>query len=272
MPAAAALPPLVNLRDVGGHPARGGGLVRTGLLYRSTELSGLDDSALDALARMGIRTVYDLRTRGERELHADRLPAGTRAVALDVLADAPEEASPRHVMSLMDDLAKINAFLADGGGVRYFKARYRELVELDSARHAYGLLFLDLARDGSCPGIVHCTTGKDRTGWAVAALLLLLGVPEEHVMHEYLRSNAVLEAAFAPALEAFRARGGDPELLRPMVGVRASYLETSLDVMRQRFGTVEAYFAAGLGVDEAVQDRLREAFVGPAPRPPRARA
>ncbi|OGO55234.1 MAG: hypothetical protein A2V85_09685 [Chloroflexi bacterium RBG_16_72_14] len=259
-PAPSAGPPLANLRDVGGRPVRGGGRVRPGLLYRSTDLSRVDADALAMLAGLGIRTVYDLRTSPEREAHPDRLPDGARLVVADVLAGAPPEGSPFHLQSRMRDVAAISAVLADGGAERFFEERYREFVELDSACEGYGRMFRDLALAASRPGLVHCATGKDRTGWAVAALLLLLGVPEDAILAEYLESN-VMEAVFAAELDAFRARGGDPEALRPLVGVREAYLETSIATMRRRYGDVDAYFAAGLGVGEPARASLREAFI-----------
>ncbi len=264
MPAPRAMPPLANLRDIGGHPVHEVGRVRTGLLFRSTDLAGLDADGVEHVRRLGVRTVYDLRTREEREAHPDRLPDGARSVVADVLAGAPPEGSPFHMMTMMRDAAAVSAVLANGGAVRFFEERYREFVELDSAREGYGLMFRDLAVDGSRPGLVHCTTGKDRTGWAVAALLLLLGVPEDLVMAEYLASNAVMEDVFAAELEAFRARGGDPELLRPLIGVREAYLETALATMRRRFGDVESYFEIGLGIDAATRLALHEAFIEPA--------
>jgi protein-tyrosine phosphatase len=51
-----------NLRDLGGWPTKDGGRVRWGVLYRSTELDKLQGADMDAFAKLGIRTVYDLRT------------------------------------------------------------------------------------------------------------------------------------------------------------------------------------------------------------------
>lgn len=258
------LPPLANLRDVGGHVVRGGGRVRNGLLYRSTDLSTLDAAGLAAIRGLGIRTVYDLRTQDERTAHPDLLPEGARFVVADVLAGAPPEGQPFHLQSSMGDVAAVTAVLANGGAERFFEERYREFVELDSAREGYGRVYRDVARDAHRPALVHCATGKDRTGWAVAALLLFLGVPEDAVRDEYLASNAVMEALFERHLDAFRNQGGDPELLRPLVGVRDSYLDTALAEMRRRFGDVVGYFGAGLGVDATTGDALRRAFVEPA--------
>jgi protein-tyrosine phosphatase len=259
----AGSPPLANLRDVGGHPVADGGRVRTGLLYRSVDLGGLGRDGLVAVGRLGIRTVYDLRTADERAARPDRLPDGSRVLVADVLADAAAADRPFHLISMMQDVPTVTAALVDGGAVRYFEARYREFVHLASARRGYGAVFRDLAAAGSRPGLVHCTTGKDRTGWAVAALLLLLRVPEASVLDDYLASNAATEALFARELEAFRDRGGDPELLRPLTGVRASYLEAALAEVRKRFGDVDAYFGDGLGVDAAARRALRKAFLDP---------
>ena len=77
-----------NLRDIGGWPTRTGGRVRRGLLFRSTELDKLQGDDLDAFAKLGVRSVYDLRTAAERTAQPDRVPAGTRVIVVDVLADA----------------------------------------------------------------------------------------------------------------------------------------------------------------------------------------
>jgi protein-tyrosine phosphatase len=39
------------------------------------------------------------------------------------------------------------------------------------------------------------------------------------------------------------------------------YLETAFTEMRGQFGTMEDYFAKGLGIDRAGQQTLRERFV-----------
>lgn len=51
------------------------------------------------------------------------------------------------------------------------------------------------------PVLVHCRSGKDRTGVVVGAALLALGVPTEVVVEEYLLSTGKLQSeAFAQAM------------------------------------------------------------------------
>lgn len=255
--------PIANLRDVGGHDVRGGGRVLRGIVYRSAAIGG--GEAVDALLTgFGVRTVVDLRTREERESHPDRLPEGIDLVVADVLEGAAPEGSPSEIRAVLEDPAAAARILGDGRAEHYFIAKYREFVTLDSARTAYGRLFAGLAAEFRRPVLIHCGTGKDRTGWAAAALLLLLDVPYDAVVADYLRSAAEIRPTLEPGLAAFRARGGDPGLLEPIIDARVAYLEAALEAMRTSFGSIEGYFADGLGIDDAVQHSLREALVEPA--------
>ena len=255
--AIAAVP---NLRDLGGWPTRDAGHVRTGLVYRSTELNRLAGADMAAFTALGIRSVYDLRTAAERRAQPDRLPPGTGYVALDVYADSAD-AVPAQLLNVRSDPKAAAAMLGGGRALPLFEGGYREIVSLPSACAGYGRLFRDLTREEHRPALFHCTTGKDRTGWAAAALLLLLGVSDDLVMREYLLTNDELLPAEQPVLDHFRALGGDPELLRPVVAVAPEYLAAALDEMRRRFGGIDGYFAVGLKIDEATQNALRAVLV-----------
>jgi len=251
---------LPNLRDIGGHPTRDGGRVRVGFLYRSTDLSRIDGTDAAALARLGIRTVYDLRTAAERTGQPDRLPPGSAYVVADILGDAPGM-TPAEFAMLFEDPEAAQKTLGGGRSALFFVDAYRAFVRLDSSRAGYRRLFADLAGGASTPALFHCTTGKDRTGWAAAALLMLLGVPDDVVMEDYLLSGLLLLPVVRPIVDAFRARGGDPELLWPLVGVRPEYLEAALDEVRRLFGSIEGYFAEGLGIDAPSREALRAMLV-----------
>lgn len=253
-------PPLAaapNLRDAGGLPTAAGGRVRTGLLYRSGQLDRLDDAALAQFAALGVGTVVDLRTTVERTAGPDRLPPGVALVVANVLGDDPT-AVPARLPQLMRSPQEVEAAAADGRIERLFEQTYRDFVTLPSARTAYATLFSEIAASGPpAPLLFHCTAGKDRTGWAAATLLLLLGVEEEAVVEDFLLSDPLALRAFQPLLEAFAAAGGNPQALHPVLGVRASYLHAGLERLRELHGTVEAWFADGLGLGDDVQAQLR---------------
>ncbi len=114
------------------------------------------------------------------------------------------------------------------------------------------------------PALVHCTTGKDRTGWAVAALLLWLGVAPDEVVREYLLSDLEVRRAFGHAIDDFVARGGRRDVIEPLMSVRTDFLDAALGAMVETYGSIETYFRTGLGLDEATLVALRAAFLEPA--------
>jgi protein-tyrosine phosphatase len=251
---------LPNLRDLGGHPTGTGGRVRTGLVYRSTALAGLDGPDADAFAALGVRTVYDLRTAIERTSAPDRLPPGAIHVVADVI-DGKVEGSPGYMLQL---LARPDDAERELGGERataLWIRHYRDFVRLDSARSAYASVFLGLADPARRPILFHCSTGKDRTGWLAAALLLFLGVDHAEVMDDYLASARHVEPMLRRFAQEYATRGGDPALIHVVFATLPVYLETALDEVRRTYGDIEGYVADGLGIDPDTRAAIRDALL-----------
>jgi protein-tyrosine phosphatase len=248
-----------NLRDMGGWAASGG-RVRRGMLYRSAEFGALEGDAAGSFAKLGIRSVYDLRTADERTANPNTVPAGTEYTILDILADA-QSAAPAMVGKALADPKMAAETLGDGKAVAMFEEGYRQIVGLPSALTGYRQFFTDISEPEHRPGAFHCTTGKDRTGWAAATFLLALGVSEEDVYADYLLTNEQLVPALKPLVDQFAAAGGDADLLTPVIGVQRSYLDAGLAEMRKRFKSIDGYFTDGLGLDAATIERLRSDFI-----------
>lgn len=255
--AAIPIPSVPNLRDLGGWRSGEGRSVRHGRVLRSVDLSRLQEADAPALAGLGIRTVVDLRTELERRAAPDRpVPGVRRVLDLDVLGESIGSLAG-HMAEVLSQPALATQLLAGRRAQDLFVETYRDLVSAPGARRAYRALFRTVL-DADEPVLVHCTTGKDRTGWAAASLLLLLGVDTDDVMAEYLLTNTQLLPALEPLFERFAAAGGDADLLRPVLGVEPDYLAAALDELAGRYGSTEAYFADGLGLDEAAQRALRD--------------
>ena len=250
---------LGNLRDLGGWQTRSSGTVRYGLAFRSAGLDFLTPQDIDALEDIGFHTVFDLRTKAETDARPDRLPSSAAYVHLDVFADS-SGAAVVHQFDLLDDPALAEEALGGGKAEERFTEAYREMLQLASADDAYRQLFLAFAEPERLPAVFHCTTGKDRTGWATASLLLLLGVSEKDVFREYLLTNDQLLPQLQPIFDQFAEAGGDPDLLVPVLGVRREYLQVAIDEMTTLYGTIENYFTQGLGLGPDVQDVLRRTF------------
>jgi len=86
-------------------------------------------------------------------------------------------------------------------------------------------------------------------------------VPKETVMADYMRTNDYTLPQFAKAMDAFVAAGGDRAIVEAVFGVKPEYLNASFDEMQKRHGTIENYFANGLGIDAAGQKALRDRYL-----------
>jgi protein-tyrosine phosphatase len=254
------IPSIPNLRDLGGHVTRDGRRTRSGLLYRSEQLSGITDRDMPALANLDLKKIYDLRTAVERAAGPDRVPAAAQDVVEDILADEQQSAAA-NLFKLFEDPAKANAMLGGGRAAAMFHKVYIDLVSLPSARNGYSEMFTEIVDPDNLPALFHCTTGKDRTGWAAASLLMLLGVSDEQVMADYLASNDYILPEYQALINKYTRAGIEKDILLSILGVRQEYLETSLKEMDDKYGSVEAYFTKGLDIGVAGQQALCERFL-----------
>lgn len=248
-----------NLRDVGGYRTADGRWVRMGLVYRSDQLNRLNDPDLALLSTLNIGTVADLRTRTERESEPDRVPAGAQHVVLDVAAGSSE--------SLGGDMRQAMAAIASGRGEQMMIAANREFVTLESARRAYRDLLMRIAAPDGGALLYHCTAGKDRTGWASAILLTILGVPRATIMEDYIASNAYLAEKNGATLAALAKSGHaiNPDYLKPVLGVEPAYIEAAFAEAETRYGSMDAYVRDGLGIDAVTIARLKSKLLAGAP-------
>jgi protein-tyrosine phosphatase len=176
-----------NLRDIGGYRTRDGGEVARGLVYRSDAFVGMSAEDIKRIEPLGLKNDYDLRVAAEAKAAPDELPANVRHHLLNVMADVKPAALP-DINGLLRKPKEANVVLGAGKVEALFIAGYREFITLPSAKRAYRTLFISLADSKNLPAVFHCASGKDRTGWAAAALLTLLGVPKETVIADYMRT------------------------------------------------------------------------------------
>jgi len=254
---------LPNLRDVGGWPTADGRIVRRGMVFRSTALHSLSDDDSEHLQSLNITTIYDLRTAKERT-EAPDVPIGEQAnLSLDVLADADKDIPAKLHEVLVDPavVAQMNIELAGGKAVGHMSESYRHYVTLPSAIRSYRRMVDGLLGQDSAALLIHCTTGKDRTGWATAVLLSALGVAREDIYREYLLTNDHLLPTFDGLFAKFEQAGGDPDLLRPLLGVDARYLDQSFAEAERVWGGMDGYLTGCLGLDDQARGTLRDRFL-----------
>jgi protein-tyrosine phosphatase len=87
---------------------------------------------------------------------------------------------------------------------------------------------------------------------------LLLGMPLDLVMQDYLLSNDYLrefKVEMLKRLKVFSYFGISPQKFYPLLEARKEYLEAAFNQIRNDYGTVDDYAREGLGFSD--EDRLR---------------
>jgi len=236
--------------------------MRAGILFRSSRLSGLRDGVGPALVALGVTDVFDLRTAAEVASRPDRLPPGVTLTVANVLADRPHGgavAVGTLARSRMDPEAieAVNAAVGGGRARDLMLETYRDFAGLPSALHGFGQVLRGVTRANGA-SIVHCTAGKDRSGWAVAVMQLACGVRTDDVVADYLLSNQAMSDAYGPLLEQFADAGGDADALASILYVEPDYLDAGVSALHSAFGDLEGYLEAGLGLDAVDVALLRD--------------
>lgn len=229
-----------NFRDLGGYETSDGRKVKWGKLYRSEELAGLTEWDIAYLQQSGLKLICDYRTDFEVTHKPNPSIAGARQVCLPVMQDIAKDLNINEFFQV-GDLSML------GKPGEYLVKMNQGFVEGNEAF----VRFLQFAQDPkSLPLVNHCTAGKDRTGFGSALVLLLLGVPEETVMQDYLLSNGFREKLNQKMMAFLGAKLQNEEgkeILGAMFEARAEYLQAAIDEIKRAFGNVENYAETGLG-------------------------
>lgn len=253
-----------NFRDIAEETG-----IRPGRFFRSSELSGLDDSGRSALLGFGITDVADLRSVREVERHGTgAIPAGVEVHHLHfhevtaVHGGAPHETAFRKMMTEKPD----NEDIAEAAS-RFMTEEYQRFPTLAGAQRAVRQV-ISLIGAGR-PVIAHCFAGKDRTGFTVATVLEAVGVDPDVVLADFLRSNAAVPRLREQILKSVRERIETDEevtfvearLTDAVLGVQPEYLEASRRTIVDTYGGMQTYLEAA-GVTPEDVTRLRDSLLG----------
>lgn len=246
-----------NFRDAGGYRTQDGKWIKMGLLYRSDQLDRLSPDDLETLHADGLHLVCDLRTDAERKQGMDKLPAGAQAMIADV---AGGDSATNGIAKLLSGHGNPKQMLGNGKAAQFMVDANRQFVASATAKAAYKAMFERLADPKSLPAVFHCTAGKDRTGWAEAVFLSIMGVPRATILQDYLLSNDYLKAKNDKMLAMLKGRI-DPSLIQPLMEVRPDYLQAGFDAAEKEYGSMDGYVRNGLGLSDATIQALRTEFL-----------
>ena len=229
-----------NVRDLGGIPLPDGGQTRFGVMYRADGLSRLSDADLTRLSALGIRTVVDLRYDEERARAPDRLPAENPPAVYE------RGFLPRGSVEMFAGLNEQGADAAEA--FRLMQHNYRRIPH--EHREEFRDLMHFLVKADTAPHLIHCTSGKDRTGLLAAFVLRALGAAVDDVVADYELSTVEHQP-----VDAFGPRA-DPQAVATVMAAHAEYILAALAAIDSRYGSFDAYLRDALGFGTAERDTL----------------
>ena len=237
----------------------------------------MNDRDIAVLSQLNIQAVCDFRRPEEAAKQPSLLPQGLKPTAIPI--------SPGSAIDLFStisdqaiDEAKIDAFMQDIN---------HDLVI--NHQSSYRAMFDQLLTSADAGSIIHCSAGKDRTGFGSLLLLSALGVSDDDIMADYLLTNQYVkiereiarwtanygidqtetETGIANsdkvkvAREAINARQGEfnHQALAVILKVKSSYLQTAVDTIREEFGSTITYLEQQIGLSSSELSRLKAAYL-----------
>ncbi|MCR9105559.1 MAG: tyrosine-protein phosphatase [Gammaproteobacteria bacterium] len=242
-----------NFRDFGGYRTVDGKTVQWGYLYRSGQLASLSEQDVALVASLGLDIICDFRREEEQQTEPSLLPAEKppRIVSLPIIPGSNsrffEEAEGMvgDRQAMFDFMLEINRDFAQAQAPTYARM-FKEILEQSDARF-----------------LVHCAAGKDRTGFAVALVLLALGVPREVVMSDYMLTSRF----FDPQEQIDRLKAKyqmehmAAEAVLPMLEVHEDYLARAFMAIDEQYASIDVYLAEALGVGAPEVAELRGRYL-----------
>ena len=230
-----------NFRDLGGYRTSDGRMVRWRQIFRSNHLGHLTAADTDIVRAVGLRSAFDLRGREERT---------AAACGLEEITVHPLPIEPTVVAALRARLAA--GSLSSNDAREIMRESYRSYVRHNT--HSFRALFAHLLQDHA-PLVIHCTAGKDRTGFACALVLHALGVPDDVIAEDYLLTNRLYRRDAASGTDL-------PEDVREAIGsVEASYLAAAFEAIHADYGGLDFYLKDGLGLGESERANLKDRYL-----------
>lgn len=225
VPLLASLP---NLRDLGGHRTQDGRAVRRNRFLRSPRPAGLSDADKDWLCQMDIALFIDFRGLEERAAAPVDLPGKLLSRCLSL----PIEPGSLPLLRAVEASGAVSeSDIRDIMSETYsnYVLRYHDVYAafLRALAHQEGTV------------IFHCSAGKDRTGFAAALLLSVLGVSDAAIAADYLRTNTDWQPSLDPQTpKAYR---------NALHQAHMAYLKAAFVQLDRHYGGAGAFAAEAFG-------------------------
>lgn len=250
-----------NFRDLGGYIDKKGRMIKWGLFYRSEDLSNLKNDDLKYFETLGIKYVLDYRSKEEVLENPDIQVKGVKNINISGM-NIEEKISKSENLDMISYISEI----LKGKEItitpeQLLKDAYKNMPINNPA---YKELFELFKNPKNTAILQHCTAGKDRTGIGSALLLLALGIDEETVIEDYLQSNENREQFNKKVINMCSNYIKDEKtkkLIEEILGVNRSFIQLSLNAIKNKYETYENYFEKEYGLTSFDLEELKDFYM-----------
>ncbi|GEK30408.1 protein-tyrosine-phosphatase [Kurthia zopfii] len=240
---------IANFRDMGGLVTNSGNRVKEHLLFRSGELNQLNQNGVHFIQNeLNIQSIIDFRDEAETKSAPTPLIDGVKNFLVPANKMAINFASMKELIE--DDL--LSQF-SEGSLEQFYRA-------LPIKNAAYKKLVQQFKSKNHVPLLQHCTAGKDRTGVGAMILYLILDVPFNAIVQEYLLTNDYMTNHVPAWVERAKPYVQDSNLLNKFIFVDEAYLSAAYDEILQVYKTVDQYLLEEFEIDAAMRQTLHQFY------------
>lgn len=230
---------VLNFRDIGGVRLEHGREIKNGVFFRCAMLDFASKTDIVKLNRLKIKKIFDFRDK--REVKNEDTYSKLNAEHINVPICITTEK--------LGELQNLNTW------------RTKDLPEvvLEDMCESYSLLpfnnpsyqkIVEAVKCDEVPILMHCTAGKDRTGVATAIIMLLLGVSEENIVEDYMKSKKIEQHVIDYMTSTMKHKKKATKKLYPLFTVHESYIKSALKAIRDKYETYQNYFEKEYGLTE----------------------
>jgi protein-tyrosine phosphatase len=251
-----------NFRDIGGLPTKDGRITKRGMIYRSESLDNYTKADLETIKTIGIKTIIDLRTPWEKsknDYHTfDKESVNRVNIPIYPMPDKKDLDMKKHMTEMLkkkDSEPNFEVFMREN----YQRMAFSHCEEIKT-------IFQILSERSNLPAIIHCTAGKDRTGWISYLLQSICDVEEDSISEDYLMSNRFLlsnqhlkRQRLKIALLSFGRYS--LETFKPILEARLDYLNSVSGEIKKRYSTAEKYLSDCCTISTDTIAKIRLLFI-----------
>jgi protein-tyrosine phosphatase len=252
------IPGTTNLRDLGGYPAAGDRVIRSGVLFRAEALAYpgpdvgrvalWDERQRDRYRSLGLALVLDLRAPHERDAAPSAWADASGATLMVVsINEGGEGDGTDYVRRLRQ--GSLRSFTADDLAAYYASTLRRRADQ-------FGRGIAAIAAPGGVPALVHCAAGKDRTGLLIALILDVLGVARDVIVADYALTGVFRPRRVDAYADVLAASGIEPAAVSALFETPAEAMDLALASIDTDFGSVREFLIRHGGIGPEVFDDL----------------